>query len=93
MVSEVGIVGLTAFFGIMARLFKTSIPKIRDISSEESLKVLFLGLVAGVVAFLVHSFFDTNFYSLQLSVEFWLMTALMAVVYKLLNDKSIHVIK
>ncbi len=37
-----------------------------------------LGLTAGVIGFLVHSFFDTHLYSLQLAVLFWAMLGMLA---------------
>jgi len=66
MLAEIGIVGLLSFFWIIARLFRSGIR-----SFKESRDPLLLGLLAGIIAFLVHSFFDTNLYSLQLSVLFW----------------------
>ena len=38
---------------------------------------LLLGLLAGVVGFLVHSFFEVNLYSLQLAVLFWVWVGLI----------------
>jgi O-antigen ligase len=47
-----------------------------------------LGLIAGILGFLVHSFFDTQLYSLQLSFLFWTMVGLLAAFNKiLLKDK------
>lgn len=39
---------------------------------------LILGLIAAIIGFLVHSFFDTHFYSLQLSSLFWVFLGLLA---------------
>ena len=36
------------------------------------------GLLAGLFGFLVHSFFDTNLYSLPLAVLFWAFAGLAA---------------
>lgn len=36
-----------------------------------------LGLLSGIFGFLIHSFFDTQFYSLQLSALFWLASGLL----------------
>ncbi len=61
--------------------------------SKDILLYLSVGLVAGMAAFLTQSFFDTNLYSLQLSVLFWLMTGILVAVYKLLNVQRGHGIK
>ncbi|MBL7198377.1 MAG: hypothetical protein ISS47_09810 [Candidatus Omnitrophica bacterium] len=71
MLAEIGIIGLASFLWIIGRLFKSSIR-----SFKKSRDLLLLGLLAGIIAFLVHSFFDTNLYSLQLSVLFWAMLGL-----------------
>ena len=75
MAADMGIVGLVSFLWIVATLFKTSIRSLRRVSDGFE-SYLLLGLLGGIVAFLVHSFFDTNFYSLQLIALFWLMVGL-----------------
>ena len=45
--------------------------------------ILLLGVMAGVLAFLVQSFFDTNLYSLQLVVLFWFMLGLGVSMFSL----------
>ncbi|MDO8662412.1 MAG: O-antigen ligase family protein [Candidatus Omnitrophota bacterium] len=39
---------------------------------------LLLGLLAGVIGFLVHSFFETNLYSLRLAILFWVWVGLIS---------------
>lgn len=38
---------------------------------------ILLGLIAAIIAYLVHGLFDTHFYSLQLSILIWAMFALL----------------
>ncbi len=66
MLTEIGIVGLLCFLWILGRLFRLGIENFKK--SRDS---LLLGLLAGIIAFSVHSFFDTNLYSVQLSILFW----------------------
>jgi putative inorganic carbon (HCO3(-)) transporter len=78
--AETGIVGLAAFLWILVDIFRKSLNRITVYwTKKENFVVLSLGLLAGVSAFLVHSFFDTDFYSLQLSVYFWFMVAVLMV--------------
>jgi len=91
--AETGLLGLLAFLWILAVLFKNVIEEIPDEARMGGLRILLLGLLCGAFSFLIHSFFDTNFYNLQLSAYFWVMAGLMVAIYKLLKTQDIHVIK
>jgi len=79
MTAELGIVGLVAFAWIIFRLFKTSLESIKMIKDGFYSNVL-MGLSAGMLAFLVHSFFDVNFYALQLATLMWFVMGLIIAV-------------
>jgi len=84
---ELGLFGLATFLWIFISLFRIVAEKKMIFSKENSdLMVLFVGLFCGILAFLVHSLFDTNFYSLQLSVFLWFTIGLLMVVNRLLGD-------
>lgn len=79
MAAETGILGLLAFLWIPVNLFRESmgqLPQLRDRYPHH----LMLGLMAGLAAFLIHSFFDTNFYSTQLSSLMWLTIGLILAI-------------
>ncbi len=76
MAVEVGIVGLVSFLVIILKLFLNQFRKRETCYSSNNFQVLSLGLLAGIFAFLVHSFFDNNLYSLQLSAFLWYMIGL-----------------
>lgn len=79
--AEAGIFSLIAFLWILFRLFKDSIRHIKILfNNNDQFKFLSLGLLSGLVAFLTQSFFDTNFYSLQLSSYFWFMAGIQMVI-------------
>ena len=72
--AETGIVGLLCFLWIIVKVFQQLLGNIKHIiAQDQNCGVLAIGLLSGIFAFLVHSFFDTNFYSLQLSFYlcFW----------------------
>lgn len=50
--------------------------------------ILLAGLTAGLFGFLVSSFFDTQLYSLQLSVLFWMMLGITVAVERILLNKE-----
>lgn len=74
MLAETGVVGIASFLWILHRLFTGGARIFR-----KSKDPLLLGILTGIIGFLIHSVFDTNLYSLQLSVLFWAMLALAIV--------------
>lgn len=79
MAAETGLAGLLAFLWIPFCLFRDGLrrlPQVRDRFPHHFL----LGLLAGLGAFLVHSFFDTNFYSTQLSTLMWVAVGLILAI-------------
>ncbi len=78
MAAETGLFGLSAFLWVLLVFFKTGL---RHFNLRKD--YLVLGLLSGILAFLVQSFFDTNLYALQLVVLFWYMLGLTAAVTKL----------
>lgn len=84
--AETGLVGLFCFLGIMARMFHRSLAKVNlDPGQNRNSEGLIAGLLSGIFAFLVHSFFDTHLYTLQLSVYIWLLIGMSVAIYKI-ND-------
>ena len=64
--AETGIFSLFTFIGFIVSFVYLGIK--RFIVSRD---FVLLGLLSGAVGFLVHSFFDTNLYSLRLAILFW----------------------
>jgi putative inorganic carbon (HCO3(-)) transporter len=86
---ETGIIGLTSFLWILFTLFQEALLKINFIYNESKQEaVLVIGLLSGILAFLIHSFFDTNFYSLQLSVYLWFMIGILIMATRLKQEYS-----
>jgi len=87
--AEVGLLGLAAFMGLLVKFFQDSFRSLRERYNEQkTLEVISLGTLAGVFAFLVHSSVDTNFYSLRLSVLFWLLAGVQIKINRLVLQKS-----
>ena len=82
MAAETGLSGLFAFFWFLFNFFKIGLRHFK-----KSKNYLVLGLLSGILAFLVHAFFDTHLYSLQLVVLFWFMLGLTVAVIKLDSEK------
>lgn len=66
--AEAGFFALWGFLWFVALLFYNGLKVIRGKGN-----FMLLGILTGIFGFLVHSFFDTHLYSLQLSILFWFM--------------------
>lgn len=71
--AETGILGLGGFLWIIGQTATRAC-----ITLKKRLDVVSLGIFSGFSAFLIHAFFDTQLFSLKLSVFFWLLIALLA---------------
>jgi putative inorganic carbon (HCO3(-)) transporter len=94
MAAETGIIGLFAFLLVVGRLFLSGIRLLFVPGSSDgrntAMWFLLAGLLAGLFAFLAHSFVDTNLYSLQLNALFWYMMGLTVCVYNILKRGNEH---
>jgi putative inorganic carbon (HCO3(-)) transporter len=82
MLAEIGIFGLISFLLIIVIFFKNTIKSI--IRKND---FLLLGFLSGILAYLIHSGFDTHLYSMQLSDFFWIILGLTIAIkrYGLIN--------
>ena len=85
MAAETGLFGLSAFLWMIIVLLKNSFKNLKRIK-DPSARSLLLSFLAGLIGFLIHSFFDTNFYSVQLGSFMWLVMGLIVAVQKI--DRS-----
>ncbi len=76
--AETGIFSLLSFLGFLVLLFSEWIK-----AFNKNHNFLILGLLCGIFGFLVHSFFDTDLYSLQLSMLFWFTVGFTTAAAKL----------
>ena len=88
LLAETGILGFIGFFWILIKFFKEITGSIKNylIRPPDELFLWQIGFMSGIFAFLVHSFFDSNFYSLLLSVLFWVMAGLCVSSFNILNS-------
>jgi len=79
--AETGVIGLFGFLWIIGKIFHQTLGKIKlNFTQDWNLAVLATGLLSGVFAYLVHSFFDTHFYSLQLSAYLWFIVGILVAI-------------
>jgi putative inorganic carbon (HCO3(-)) transporter len=76
--AETGLLGLVAFLAVLGAFFRKGFRYLGENNAP-----FVLGLLSGIFSFLVSSFFDNHFYSLQLVVLFWFMMGLTVAVMDL----------
>jgi len=82
MAAEIGVVGISIFLWMLFVLFRDSIRALRLIELQTN-KILLFGFLTGLLGFLIHSFFDTNFYSVQLSSFMWVIMGVIVALQKI----------
>ena len=85
MAAETGILGLLSFLWLSSVLFYRSFRNLAAMQ-DPFLAAFLFGSLIGLGGFLVHSFFDTNFYSVQLGSFMWLIMGLIVAIQKI--DKA-----
>lgn len=81
--AETGVIGLAAFLWIFRILFVWFLRPFTAYGiKNDDLIIPAMGLLSAIFAFLVQSFFDNQFYSLQLSVYLWFLVGIFVVMVK-----------
>ncbi len=86
--AESGIFSLLCFLLLVGYVFYKSFKMLLQIGDSLESFIL-IGLNAGLLGFLVHSFFDTQLYSSQLSFLFWTILGLCVALHSNLNQNKI----
>ncbi len=87
MLAEIGVVGLASFFLVIYVFARTTLAGLRKVS-QGFYRTIIAGLFAGWVGFLVHSGFDTNFYSTRLVNLMWISMGLIVAVFFLAQKEN-----
>ena len=82
--AERGLIGLAAFLLVLVRLGQV-LRSARRIARSAHERALVAGLVAVVVAFLVHSLFEVSYYDAGVLLLFWLLLGLSASLPRVLT--------
>ena len=88
MAGEIGLLGLFVFLLIMLVLFANRLGALKRLGNGNK-QVMLIGILSGLFGFLVHSFVDTNFYSLPLAIAFWFFCGLAIGTTKLEKQHEI----
>ncbi len=86
MFAETGMLGLGSFLWVIIVLFRWLFRTLKK-AQDEALSRVLLGVTAGFSAYLLHSFFDSTFYSVQLGILLWLQIGLAVAGLGLVQPK------
>jgi len=87
MASETGIFGLLLFLSIPLVILAKALRGIKRKIDKSIEGQILLGLIAGYIGFLVHSFVDNNLFSLVLTTLFWIFSAYIVSMNCYLKEK------
>ncbi|MEW6008954.1 MAG: O-antigen ligase family protein [Candidatus Omnitrophota bacterium] len=88
MAGEIGLIGFGIFLWLLFNLFKNWVITYRQLPDNSILKVYSLGLIAGIICFLVNGLTETGLYYSKIATWFWLEIGLILSVYKLVTNFS-----
>lgn len=87
MLAETGFIGLGAFLLLLFIWLRKSL--IRLLRPSNSFYYFsFMGLTVGLIAYLLNSFVDTNFYSLPIAVLFWFILGMQQAAGRILSREQ-----
>jgi O-antigen ligase len=89
MAADIGLIGLTAFILFVSAVLIKGFRAAARVK-EPLYYSMIMGISLGMATFLIHSTFDTNLYSLNLSALFWLAAGLLMAVIKISNEEKFH---
>jgi O-antigen ligase len=89
--SEMGIMGLVSFIGIVVAIFFSMITLYNKLPlSETKNRVLVMGMIAATTTYFVHAFLNNFLDTDKAAVPIWAMCAMVIVMGMQLKDKSLN---
>jgi len=82
MTAETGFLGLVSFLWVLFTVFRHGVMGSFHIHDPWALTIL-QGLVCGLFGFLVQSFFDNTFYTVQLGMLMWIIVGMVMSVIRI----------
>lgn len=83
---EMGLAGLVVFFWLVVVFFKAGTGLLKRLQTIDYRLPLVVGLIAAMIAIIIHGFFDTPYFKNDLAVEFWVLVGLMVVILRQAQD-------
>ncbi|MBI3011157.1 MAG: O-antigen ligase family protein [Candidatus Omnitrophica bacterium] len=87
--AETGLIGLGTFLWLLWRMWTGWLAGARS-ALDDRHRMFLLGMVAGLLAFLVQSAVDTNFYSLRQATLFWALAGLATGLAVVIGQRGVQ---
>ena len=87
MAAEIGLIGLIIFLWLLVALFKLRVKFYRSCDSD-FLKICSLGIVAGIIAFLINGLTESNLYYSKVATLFWYQIGLFLRLSRFKKEKT-----
>ena len=86
MAGEIGLIGLGIFLWLLFMLFRKWYIIYKSLPIESFLKIYSLGIMSGIVGFLINGLTETGLYYSKVATLFWLQVGLLLAVFKVAQD-------
>lgn len=91
MFAEIGFLGMAMFLWFLWAILERGFRLLRSLRSLASAGsndyILLVGIMSGLVAFLVNAFFDTTFYAIKLVSIFWIMCGILVAMCNIVEER------
>jgi len=88
MAGEIGLLGLAVFLWLLFVLFKKWFLFYKRKDITDFLKISSLGIVAGIIAFLINGLTETNLYYSKVATLFWFQVSLLLGIFNLKKERA-----
>ena len=89
--SEMGILGLFLIFWVFIEIFKQMKQSFKRIPNENNDKFILIGVIAGIIAFLLNIQFHTYIGSYEIQYTFWFLVGLVFCMNRTENRQKEHI--
>ncbi|MFH0805040.1 MAG: O-antigen ligase family protein [Patescibacteria group bacterium] len=80
---ELGLFGLVVFVALLVKYFRVGLRTVREREADPFVRALTVGLMAALVAIIIHGMVDTPYFKNDLAIQFWVLVGLLVVVSRL----------
>ncbi len=89
MAGEIGLIGLGIFIWLLFLLFRLSWRGLKHLDKENFLRVANLGIIAGIIAFLINGLLESGLYYSKVATLFWFQVGVLLSITKIRQKDNI----
>ena len=89
MAGEIGLIALGIFIWLLLALFRKWYIIYKSLPKANFLKICSLGLLSGIIAFLINGLTESGLYYSKSATIFWIQVGILLALFKLIDKKVI----